>query len=37
MTTLGCYGTAISGADGTAIGTAAQNTIDIMNGCFKQE
>ena len=29
----GCYGTTISGADGTAIGTGAQNTIDIMTGC----
>ena len=29
----GCWNTAISGADGTAIGTGAQNTIDIMNSC----
>ncbi len=29
----GCYGTTISGADGTAIGTGNQNTIDIVTGC----
>jgi hypothetical protein len=33
VATWGCYGTEISGADGTAIGTGAQNTIDIMTGC----
>jgi len=29
----GCIGTALSGADGTAIGTGNQNTIEIMSGC----
>ena len=29
----GCYGTSISGADGTAVGTGEQNTIDIEAGC----
>jgi hypothetical protein len=29
----GCWSTGISGADGTAIGTGNQNTIDIMTGC----
>ena len=29
----GCSGIPISGADGTAIGTGAQNTIDIESGC----
>lgn len=29
----GCFETAISGADGTAIGTGNQNTIDIEAGC----
>jgi len=30
----GCYGTAISGADGLAIGDGAQNTLDILVGCL---
>ncbi|MCE9538271.1 MAG: DUF1566 domain-containing protein [Bacteroidetes bacterium] len=29
----GCHGTLLTGADGTAIGTGNQNTIDIMTGC----
>ena len=29
----GCYGIFISGADGTAVGTGEQNTIDIEAGC----
>jgi len=31
----GCFGTTISGADGTAIGTGLQNTLDILTGCFE--
>ncbi|MEI9810396.1 MAG: DUF1566 domain-containing protein [Bacteroidota bacterium] len=29
----GCIATTIAGADGTALGTGNQNTIDIMAGC----
>jgi len=29
----GCYGVSIPGADGTAVGTGKQNTIDIEAGC----
>ena len=29
----GCYGTNLTGADGFALGTGAQNTIDIVAGC----
>ncbi|MHC1776312.1 MAG: DUF1566 domain-containing protein [Lentimicrobium sp.] len=29
----GCYGASITGADGTALGTGNQNTIDILAGC----
>ena len=29
----GCYGLTIVGADGTGIGTGAQNTTDILAGC----
>jgi hypothetical protein len=33
FTQWGCKATQLSGADGTAIGTGNQNTIDIMNEC----
>jgi hypothetical protein len=33
----GCWGTLISGADETAFGTGAQNTIDIISSCSTTE
>ena len=33
MSQWGCLGSNISGAEGTALGTGNQNTIDIMAGC----
>ena len=33
MAEWGCYETELSGAEGTAIGTGAQNTLDILAGC----
>jgi hypothetical protein len=33
----GCGGTLITGTDGTAIGTGAQNTTNIVNGCVTPE
>jgi hypothetical protein len=32
-TSWGCWGTTLAGADGTALGTGAQNTLDILAGC----
>jgi len=32
-TRWGCNGTTLPGASGTGIGTGAQNTLDIVNGC----
>ena len=32
-TVWGCFGTTISGAQGTAVGTGKQNTIDIIKSC----
>ncbi len=36
-TQWGCYGTTITGADGTALGTGYQNTLDIVNGCSQAD
>jgi hypothetical protein len=33
VTSWGCSGTPITGADGQGIGDGLQNTIDIVNGC----
>ena len=33
MAEWGCYETEVSGAERTAIGTGAQNTLDILAGC----
>lgn len=37
QTVWGCYGTSISGADGTKIGTGEQNTLDILAGCSETD
>ena len=33
ISTWGCFGSLISGADGSVIGTGQQNTLDIITGC----
>jgi prepilin-type N-terminal cleavage/methylation domain-containing protein len=33
----GCFGSSITGADGIVVGTGAQNTIDIVNGCAEAD
>ncbi|MEI6336664.1 MAG: DNRLRE domain-containing protein [Methylococcaceae bacterium] len=33
----GCYGTMLSGADGSAVGTGAANTADIVAGCAQSD
>ena len=33
----GCYGAQIKGANGTVIGTGAQNTLAILSGCIEVE